>query len=146
MGCPTECELGDNLVFSVCTHDPDTGVLTDADSEPSYRIYEDETATVISNGVMTKLDDGNTTGFYTKFIECIEDNGFEKGKTYTIYIEITVDSDMGGMTYAFKVLETARGLLQLDFTSRQPILAFTSKRPSVLFTSRVPTLTFTGKG
>ena len=41
MGCPASCQLGDNLVFSICTHDPDTGVLTDADSAPAYRIYED---------------------------------------------------------------------------------------------------------
>lgn len=103
MGCPTDCKLGDDLVFSICTHDPDTGILTDADSAPSYRIYEDETETSILTGSMAKLDDSDTTGFYTELIACTTGNGYEIGKTYTIYIEATVDSDMGGITFAFKV-------------------------------------------
>ena len=40
MGCPSQVELGQTLVFSCTTHDPDTGVLTDADAVPSYRVYE----------------------------------------------------------------------------------------------------------
>jgi len=102
MGCPASVTIGDNLVFSICTHDPDTGVLTDADANPSYRVYEDETATPILTGTMSKLDDDNTTGFYTESIACTAANGFEDGKTYTIYIEATVDSDTGGISYGFK--------------------------------------------
>ena len=102
MGCPLAVEIGDNLVFSVTTHDPDTGVLTDADAVPPYRIYEDETATPILTGNMAKLDDANTTGFYTELIACTVANGFEDSKTYTIYIEATVDSDKGGICYGFK--------------------------------------------
>ena len=102
MGCPTGVKIGDNLVFSICCHDPDTGVLTDADGLPTYRVYEDETATAILTGTMTKLDDGNTTGFYTELIECTAANGFENGKSYTAYIEATVDSDTGGICYGFK--------------------------------------------
>lgn len=105
MGCPTEVEIGDNLVFTVCTHDPDTGVLTDADSVPSYRVYEDETGTAILTGSMAKLDDANTTGFYSESIACTSGNGFENGKTYTIYIEATVDSDKGGICYGFKAYD-----------------------------------------
>ena len=105
MGCPAEVEIGDNLVFSVTTHDPDTGVLTDADSVPAYRVYEDETGTAILNGNMAKLDDANTTGFYTESIACTSGNGFETGKTYTIYIAATVDSDQGGISYGFKAYD-----------------------------------------
>src|SRR3990172_8895183 len=103
MGCPSEVILGDSAVFSICTHDPDTGILTDADSAPSYRVYEDETSTPILTGSMSKLDDANTTGFYTESIDCTAGNGFEDGKTYTVYIEATVDSDTGGIAYGFKV-------------------------------------------
>ena len=103
MGCPSSVILGDNLVFSICTHDPDTWVLTDADSAPAYRIYEDETATPILTGTMAKLDDAGTTGFYTESIVCSAGNGYEVGKTYTIYIEATVDGDKGGIAYAFNV-------------------------------------------
>jgi hypothetical protein len=102
MGCPTEVIIGDNLVFSCTTHDPDTGILTDADAVPTYRIYEDETATAILTGDMAKLDDANTLGFYTELIACTVANGFEDGKTYTVYIEATVDGDTGGISYGFK--------------------------------------------
>lgn len=102
MGCPSEVYIGDNLVFSICTHDPDTGHLTDADAAPIYRIYEEETAAAILTGTMTKLDDANTTGFYTELIACTAANGFEAGKSYTVYIEATVDSDTGGICYGFR--------------------------------------------
>jgi hypothetical protein len=59
---------------------------------------------------MAKLDDANTTGFYTETIECTGANGFENGKTYTVYIEATVDSDKGGISYGFKA-ESRIGLL-----------------------------------
>jgi len=105
MGCPSEVTIGDNLTFSITTHDPDTGVLTDADSAPSYRVYEDETGAAILTGSMAKLDDSNTTGFYTEQLACTSGNGFESGKTYTIYIEATVDSDQGGISFGFRALE-----------------------------------------
>lgn len=101
MGCPSKVQLGNNLTFSICTHDPDTGVLTDAEEAPPYRVYEDETGTPILTGSMAKLDDANTTGFYSELIACTEGNGFEAGKSYTIYIEATIDSDKGGISYGF---------------------------------------------
>jgi len=104
MGCPSHVVIGDNLVFSITCHDADTGVLTDADSAPAYRVYEDETATAILTGTMAKLDDGNTTGFYPELIACTTAAGFEEGKSYTIYIEATVDSDTGGICYGFKAI------------------------------------------
>lgn len=107
MGCPASVDIGDNLVFSVTTHDPQTGVLTDADAVPPYRIYEDETAVPILTGNMAKLDDINTTGFYTESIACTPLNGFEDGKNYTIYITATVGGDIGGICYTFKAVEVA---------------------------------------
>lgn len=102
MGCPTECEIGSTLVFSICTHDPDTGVLTDADAVPSYRVYEVEADPPILTGNMAKLDDDDTTGFYTESIAVTAANGFEDNKVYTIYITATVDADTGGVCYAFR--------------------------------------------
>jgi len=107
MGCPSEVTIGDNLTFSVTTHDPDTGVVTDAGSAPSYRVYEDETPTAILTGSLAKLDDANTTGFYAETIACTAANGFESGKTYTVYIEATVDSDKGAICYGFKASAVA---------------------------------------
>lgn len=104
MGCPELVFIGDNLLFSICTHDPGTGELTDADDAPTYRIYEDETGTAILTGTMAKLDDANTTGFYVETITCSNANGFENRKTYTIYIEATVSLNTGGSKFHFKVL------------------------------------------
>lgn len=106
MGCPTQVTLGDNLVFSITTHNPSTGVLTDADSAPPYRVYEDLTASPLSTGSMAKLDDANTTGFYVAQIACTSGNGFEIGKSYTVYIEAVVGLDRGGISYAFNVEAT----------------------------------------
>ena len=50
---------------------------------------------------MTKLDDANTTGLYSEKLSCTADNGYEAEKTYTIYIEATVDSDKGAISYGF---------------------------------------------
>jgi len=104
MGCPSLVELGSNLVFSVCTHDPTTGVLTDADSVPSYRIYEEETGTAHSTGSMAKLDDANTTGFYTELLAVTTGNSFEINKTYSVYVTAAVGTDTGGMAYSFQVI------------------------------------------
>lgn len=102
MGCQSEVNIDDYFTFSVCCHDPDTGVLTDADAAPSYLIYEDETAVAILSGSMAILDTVNTTGFYTERIQATAANGFEDGKSYTIYIEATVDGDTGGISYALR--------------------------------------------
>jgi len=105
MGCPSEVEIGDNLVFSVVTHDAADGSLTDADAVPAYRIYEDETDPPILTGNMAKLDDDDTLGFYTESIACTSGNGFENGKSYNIYITAAVDSVTGGITYTFKAYD-----------------------------------------
>ena len=116
MGCQTQVTLGSNLTFSITTHDPDTAVLTDADSAPTYRVYEDETATPILTGNMALLDAANTTGFYTELIACTTANGFEVNKTYTVYIEATVDTDKGGISHAFTVEATGTGAGAITFT------------------------------
>ena len=96
-------KIDDYLTFSCNTHDPDTGVATDAASVPTYRIYEDETTSAILSGSTAKIDDGNTTGFYTERVQLTAANGLEKGKSYTIYIAATVDSDAGTMSHNFQI-------------------------------------------
>ena len=103
MGCPSIVLIDNDLVFSVCTHDPDTSILTDASSPPIYRVYEEEVGTAILTGSMAKLDDANTTGFYTELVACTTANGFARGKSYTVYIEATVDGNTGGISYGFVV-------------------------------------------
>jgi hypothetical protein len=105
MGCQSTVSLGANLTFSICTHDADTGALTDTSAAPAYRIYEDETATAILTGIMTALDTV-TTGFYTEQVACTTANGFDVDKSYTIYIEALVDGITGGIAYGFTVTST----------------------------------------
>lgn len=102
MGCPAEVVTEDSLVFTVATHDPGTGVLTDADAVPTYRVYEDETATPILTGNMAKLDDANTLGFYSESIACTAANGFEDGKTYSIYVSAALSAVAIGYALSFK--------------------------------------------
>lgn len=96
-------KIDDALTFPVNTHDASSGAATDADAVPAYRVYEDETATAILTGNMAKLDDTNTTGFYTEQITLSAANGFEKGKCYTIYISAAVDSVTGTKSHTFQI-------------------------------------------
>lgn len=98
--------LDDLLTFTVVTHRFDTGALTDADSVPAYRVYEDETGTAILSGSMAKLDDANTTGFYSEQLTLSAANGFEAGKSYSLYVSAAVNSVTGGQTFNFKVIAT----------------------------------------
>lgn len=121
MGCPTTVELGDSLTFSICTHDAETGILTDASAAPPYRVYENETAGAITNGTMSVLDTGNTTGFYTESILCDVAGGYENGKTYTIYIEATVNGNTGGISYGFTVVNTNTSVAMIENIVRNRI-------------------------
>jgi hypothetical protein len=88
-------QIDDYLTFPCNSHAAATGAATDGDGVPTYRIYEDETGTAILTGSMAKLDDANTTGFYSERIQLTAANGFEVGKTYTIYYTVTVSSVVG---------------------------------------------------
>lgn len=110
MGCQSEVYIGHNLTFSISTHDPDTGELTDADFAPLWRLYEDETVIPILNGNMAALDAVNTTGFYTELLACTLGNGFEHGKSYNIYVEAQVDGDTGGIAFSFRAITAPNNL------------------------------------
>lgn len=102
--------VGDYLTFPANTHDPTSDTeAADADSVPSYRIYEDETQAAILTGTMAKLDDANTVGFYSERIQLTAASGFEAGKCYTIYISATVNSITGTMHHTVQIgsIETA---------------------------------------
>lgn len=110
-------QIDDVLTFPCNTHDVATGAATDADSVPSYRVYEDETGTAILTGSMAKLDDANTTGFYTEQLTLSAANGLEEGKCYTIYVSATVDSITATMSHTFQVeaaKATAAALATVD--------------------------------
>lgn len=99
MGCPDKVNLGDTLVFSTYTHDADTGVVTAAESAPSYWVTDDDD-TAVENGTM---ESGSRTGSYRQTLDVTTSAGYAEGEVYTIYVAATVDGDAGGVTYEFKV-------------------------------------------
>ena len=96
-------KIDDKLTFVSSTHDASTGLAVDADSVPAYRVYENEIGTAILTGTMTFLDPSNTTGFYSERIDLSAASGFEKGKSYTIYVSATVDSVNGTTSHNFQI-------------------------------------------
>jgi len=96
-------KINDYLAFTVNTHTPSTGAVTDADAVPTYRIYEDETGTAIDTGSTAKLDDAGTTGFYSEQVQLLAATGYEKGKTYTIRMSATVGGVTGAMSHTFQI-------------------------------------------
>ena len=102
-------KLDENLTFSVNTHSATTGAATDADSAPSYRVYEDETTTPLLTGTMALLDDANTTGLYSEQIALTSANGFETGKSYTINISAVVSAVTGTTSHHFEIEAAGAG-------------------------------------
>jgi hypothetical protein len=95
--------INDVLTFSVNTHSFSTGVATNADTAPTYRVYEDNAATPILTGTMTAFDSANAVGQYVAQITLSAASGFEVGKTYTIRIAATVSGVTGACVRTFQV-------------------------------------------
>lgn len=98
-----EIKLGANLTFYANTFTPATGAAVDADAVPDYRIYEEETGTPLLTGSMAKLDDANTTGFYSEQVAVSGANGFEAGKSYCVRITGVVGGVTGAQVDSFGV-------------------------------------------
>lgn len=92
---------GDSLYFYVNTHDPSTGAATDVDASgnPAYRIYRRENGTAVATGSMAKLDDTNTTGFYS---EAVDVSAYAPGE-YVVYISATVGGVAATKSLVFTV-------------------------------------------
>lgn len=103
MGYLGSWKVDDLVTFTCNTHTASTGAATDADGAPAYRVYEDETTTPILTGTMALLDGGNTAGFYSEQITLSAANGFEKGKSYNIYISAAVAGVTGTMNYTLQL-------------------------------------------
>lgn len=96
-------KIDDLLTFTANTHTAATGAATDADAVPSYHVYEDETATPIITGTMALLNGANTVGYYSEQITLSAANGFEKGKSYNIYIQAAVGGVLGTMNHHLQI-------------------------------------------
>lgn len=101
MGCQSDVLLGSNLVFSVVTHDPDTSNEADADYLPTYDIYHGADVPALLSGSMTKK--AGETGEYLQLIACTTANGFVANEPYTIFIKASINGNIGGISYGFRV-------------------------------------------
>jgi hypothetical protein len=103
MSCPNIAVLEQDITFSAQFLNA-SGVPTDLDSLPTYKIYEEVTNTEIASGTMAKQDDANTEGYYIEKIETTTGLGYETLKTYTIRVEGLASSVLVATVFSFIVL------------------------------------------
>lgn len=110
-------EINNTPTFTITTRRVDTGAASDADTNPMYHVYEDETSTPIITGTMSLLNSANTAGFYSEQITLSAANGFEVGKSYNIYIQATVNGVTGSMSRSFQIRPNVIGVNVLQWGS-----------------------------
>jgi hypothetical protein len=77
--------------FDVTTHRVDTGAVSDADSAPTFDVFEEATDTpILDDQTMTKRT--SLTGDYRGSFTASAANGFEAGKWYSVVVTATVNS------------------------------------------------------
>lgn len=86
-----EIPLNDVAHFDVTTHNPGTGVASDADATPTFEVFEEDTDTDVGvGGSMTKRT--SKTGNYRGQFAVTVANGFEVGKWYNVIASATVQA------------------------------------------------------
>ncbi len=111
--------INEVVFFDGRTHTPSTGALVDADSTPTFDVFEENTDTpILAAQTMTKRT--ALTGRYRGSFTASAANGFEAGKWYTVDMTAIV----GGVTDAavvawFRVApaEVNAGVPLVEFTS-----------------------------
>lgn len=95
--------LDEVIHFDAVTHHPTTGAVTDADSTPTWSIFEEDTDTaILAAQNFTKRT--SLTGNYRGSATLSTANGFEVGKWYNVVASATVNSIAGkGVLMRFRV-------------------------------------------
>jgi hypothetical protein len=83
-------KLGDTITLDFTTHNPSTGMVQDADSLPTCKVFEDDNDSAILTPTVVKRV--GETGDYRVSIEATIGNGFEVGKTYNVVASATVNT------------------------------------------------------
>jgi len=140
MPCPNYGILGNYLTFAIQVKDG-TGAPVDADALPTYKIYEDETGVEIVSGTMAKLDDVNTTGFYSERIAISVGNGYEGYKTYTIRVVSAVGGIAIAKTFSFVCSSSGSASLPvptIDLATIKTILQIADTEYDAVLTILIP--------
>jgi hypothetical protein len=94
MPLTADVPLNEVVYFDFITSRFDTGAVTDADSTPTFEVFEEATDTDIGiGGNATKRT--SKTGNYRVTFTCSAANGFEVGKWYSVVASATVNG-VGG--------------------------------------------------
>ena len=108
--------LGQVVTFDVITSNPSTGAVSDADSTPTFAVYEETTDTDIGvGGNLTKRT--SLTGNYRGQFTASGANGFEAGKFYNVIASATVNSVAGkarALWFRCTLAENTAGVLPVD--------------------------------
>jgi hypothetical protein len=99
-------DIDDVLRVHIQTSSVTTGAATDADAAPSWRVYEDDTATPVTTGTFSTLN--AQTGFYVAAITLAAAIGYEVGKSYAIRTQATVASIIGADVHSFQIQSEVR--------------------------------------
>ena len=113
----THIPIDEVVHFDAITSDS-TGEVTDADSTPTWAVYEEDTDASIVNGNFTKRT--ALTGNYRGSFTVSAANGFEAGKYYSVIGSATVDTKPGKCVCSmFRCVpaENVVGLPQVDVTN-----------------------------
>src|SRR5688572_17272420 len=86
-------DIDDVLRVHIQTSSVTTGAATDADAAPTWRVYEDDTATPVTTGSFSTLN--AQVGFYVAAITLAAAIGYEVGKSYAIRTQATVGGVIG---------------------------------------------------
>jgi len=78
-----------------------TGAAADGDSVPTWRVYEDNTATPVTTGSFATLN--SQTGFYVAAITLAAAIGYEKGRSYALRTACTVAGIIGADVDSFQI-------------------------------------------
>lgn len=110
-----EIPINEVVHFDVITSSS-AGVATDADSTPTFLVFEEDTDTAIlgpTNFTKRTAMTGNYRGSFTASVA----NGFEAGKWYSVIGSATVSSTAGKcvcMNFRCKPAETQAGVAKVD--------------------------------
>jgi hypothetical protein len=99
-------DIDDVVRVHIQTSSVTTGAATDADAAPSWRVYEDDTATPVTTGSFSTLN--AQIGFYVAAITLASAIGYEVGKSYAIRTQATVGGVIGADVHSFQIQSEVR--------------------------------------
>lgn len=87
--------LEETITFDFITSSPTTGAVADADSTPTFEVFEDATDTALTLTGSTIAKRTSKTGNYRARFAIAASDGFEAGKSYNVVASATVGGVAG---------------------------------------------------